>query len=63
MNEEYTRKMQIISNNSMLQDLLRGLYLKDKDANAMTNVGDTLKAMLKEYEGVDVDALVAKTRG
>jgi hypothetical protein len=29
----------------------------------MTNVGDTLKAMLKEYEGVDVDALVAKTRG
>jgi hypothetical protein len=37
--------------------------LKDKDANAMTNVGDTLKAMLKEYEGVDVDALVAKTRG
>lgn len=62
VNEEYTRKMQIISNNSMLQDLLRWLYLKDKDANAMTNVWDTLKAMLKEYEGIDVDDLVAKTR-
>lgn len=63
INEEYTRKMQIISNNSMLQDLLRWLYLKDKDANAMTNVWDTLKAMLKEYDGIDVNALVAKTRG
>lgn len=63
INEEFTQKMQIISDNPLMQDLLRGLYLQGKDQSAVTNVEATLKSLLKEQANIDVDELVEKVRG
>jgi vacuolar-type H+-ATPase subunit E/Vma4 len=63
MNDEFTRKMQLISDNPLLQDLMRWMYLQWRDPSAVTNIDATLKQLLKEYSDIDVDTLVGQARG
>ena len=60
--EEFDSKMRIISDNPLLQDLIRWLYLWDTDATAITTVEWALKKLLKEHSDIDVDTLITQAR-